>query len=53
MELTFGDEGITFEESLTAAPENAGVIGERVRVATADSADRAARQEAHASISRA
>ena len=31
MELTFGDEGITFEESLTAAPENAGVIGERVR----------------------
>ena len=50
MELTFGDEGITFEESLTAAPENAGVIGDRVRVATADSADRAARQEAHASI---
>ena len=29
MELTFGDEGITFEESLTAAPENAGVIGDR------------------------
>ena len=50
MELTFGDEGITFEESLTAAPENAGAIGDRVRVAAADSADRAARQEAHASI---
>ena len=50
MELTFGDEGITFEESLTAAPENAGVIGERVRVAAADSADRAARQDAHAAI---
>ena len=32
MELTFGDEGITFEESLTAAPENAGAIGDRVRV---------------------
>ena len=26
MELTFGDEGVTFEESLTAAPENAGAI---------------------------
>ena len=50
MELTFGDEGITFEESLTAAPENAGAIGDRARVAAADSADRAARQEAHASI---
>ena len=50
MELTFGDAGITFEESLTAAPENAGVIGDRVRVAAADSADRAARQGAHASI---
>ena len=50
MELTFGDEGITFEESLTAAPENAGAIGDRVRVAAADSADRAARQEAYASI---
>ena len=50
MELTFGDEGITFEESLTAAPENAGVIGDRVRVAAADSADRAARQDAHAAI---
>ena len=50
MELTFGDEGITFEESLTAAPENAGAIGDRVRVAAADSADRTARQEAHASI---
>ena len=50
MELTFGDEGITFEESLTAAPENTGAIGDRVRVAAADSADRAARQEAHASI---
>ena len=50
MELTFGDGGITFEESLTAAPENAGAIGDRVRVAAADSADRAARQEAHASI---
>ena len=50
MELTFGDEGITFEESLTSAPENAGVIGECVRVAAADSADRAARQEAHAAI---
>ncbi len=50
MELTFGDEGITFEESLTAAPENVGAIGDRVRVAAADSADRAARQEAHASI---
>ena len=33
MELTFGDEGITFEESLTAAPENAGAIGDRVGVA--------------------
>lgn len=50
MELTFGDEGITFEESLTAAPENAGAIGGRVRVAAADSADRAVRQDAHASI---
>ena len=50
MELTFGDESITFEESLTAAPENVGAIGDRVRVAAADSADRAARQEAHASI---
>ena len=50
MELTFGDEGITFEESLTAAPENAGVIGDHVRVAAADSADRAARQDAHAAI---
>ncbi len=50
MELTFGDEGITFEESLTAAPENAGAIGDRVRVAAADSADRAVRQDAHAAI---
>ena len=50
MELTFGDENITFEESLATAPENGGVIGDRVRVASADSADREVRREARAAI---
>ncbi|MBY4797870.1 transcription-repair coupling factor [Collinsella sp. AGMB00827] len=34
MELSFSDEGIVFEESLTAAPENAGRVGEKVLVAS-------------------
>lgn len=32
MELTFTDESIPFEESLTAAPENMGMVGENVEV---------------------
>ena len=42
MELTFGDESIPFEESLTAAPENAGDACARVHVAAADSTERVA-----------
>ena len=32
MELSFTDESIPFEESLTAAPENTGALGDRVQV---------------------
>ncbi len=49
MELTFGDESIPFEESLTAAPENAGDLGTSVHVAAAGSSERlvaGARREA-------
>ncbi|WP_418721998.1 transcription-repair coupling factor [Enorma sp.] len=32
LELSLGDEGIAFEESLQTAPENTGALGERVHV---------------------
>ncbi len=53
MELTFGDESIPFEESLTSAPENAGSALARVHVEAAGSSERVAAGERRApSISR-
>ena len=47
MELSFTDESIPFEESLTAAPENAGVVAGKasVHVLAADSSERIAAGE--------
>ena len=47
MELSFTDESIPFEESLTAAPENAGVVAGKasVHVLAADSSERVAAGE--------